>query len=124
MFTLTCDSLVVQEEQEFSAGQSALVNRVYSTLLKPYSRGLYLVRRGRGGKALYSTLLRPYYRKGLYLVGKEKRREERERTYRWKGRRVRKRERGRSEREERERGEVTEVLYVSVIAGVEWTDDR
>ena len=60
MFTLTCDSLVVQEEQEFSAGQSALVNRAYSTLLKPDSRGLYLVRkRGRGGKALYCTLLRP-----------------------------------------------------------------
>lgn len=32
-----------QEEQEYSAQQSASVNRAYSTLLKPYSRGLYLV---------------------------------------------------------------------------------
>lgn len=32
-----------QEEQEYSAQQSASINRAYSTLLKPYSRGLYLV---------------------------------------------------------------------------------
>ena len=49
VLTLVCDSLVVQEEQEFSAGQSTLVNRAYSTLLRPYSRGLYLVREGVGG---------------------------------------------------------------------------
>ena len=32
-----------QEEQQYSAEQSALVNRAYSTLLNPYSRGMYLV---------------------------------------------------------------------------------
>ncbi|KAL5477511.1 hypothetical protein EMCRGX_G024321 [Ephydatia muelleri] len=33
-----------KEEQQYSAEQSALVNRAYSTLQNPYSRGIYLLR--------------------------------------------------------------------------------
>ena len=33
----------MQMEKEYSALQSALVNEAFSTLSKPYSRGLYLV---------------------------------------------------------------------------------
>ena len=35
-----------QKEREFSAAHSALVNRAYVTLLRPLTRGLYLLRVG------------------------------------------------------------------------------
>ena len=45
-----------QEEQQYSAEQSALVNRAYSTLQNPYSRGIYLV----GVFIIMDHILLPY----------------------------------------------------------------
>ena len=49
--------LMMQTEQEYSAQQSALVNNAYSTLSKPYSRGLYLV----SSSTYVSCDVCPYY---------------------------------------------------------------
>ena len=52
--TFASTSSSLQREQVYSAEQSALINAAYSTLSKPYSRGLYLVRHNANALTLAS----------------------------------------------------------------------